>query len=209
MNGKFITIEGIDGAGKSTHIPFITGCAIQICKPGTIVRMTREPGGTPLGETLRNILLNEKMSPKAEALLMFASRAEHLNSIIKPALENEEWIISDRFTDSSFAYQGAGRGILEVKMEQLEWWVQDDFQPDLTLLFDVTLDVSKTRLLRNSEKLDKFEKEQDEFFNKVRNAYLKRASKFPDRIKIIDSSKTIEEVKDQIVLIMNEFAKTL
>lgn len=187
---KFITLEGIDGAGKSTQMGRIESF---LSARGIDYLMTREPGGTPLSEMLREILLHQDMRPETEALLMFASRAEHLSSLIKPALDAGRWVISDRFTDASFAYQGGGRGIGYDRLAVLEKWVQGDFQPDLTLLFDLPVEVARQRLMRNAS-LDRFEHEREAFFERVRSAYLERAAKFPERFVVIDSSLPLEEI---------------
>lgn len=189
--GKFITFEGIDGAGKSTHIGTV---AELVRKRGLSVISTREPGGTPLGEQLRNLVLNEKMHLETEALLMFASRREHLAQVILPALERGDWVISDRFTDATFAYQGGGRGLSLAKLEQLECWVHPALQPDLTLLFDVPLEIARQRLER-SRTLDKFEQETERFFLATRAEYLRRAAENPARFRIIDSSQPVSDVK--------------
>lgn len=189
-NAKFITLEGIDGAGKSTHLNWL---AERLRSQGKNVLVTREPGGTPLGEALRELLLHQAMHLETEALLMFAARREHLDKVIIPALREGTWVISDRFTDASFAYQGGGRGLDESKLSILEQWVQQDLQPDLTLLFDVTLEVSRQRLSRNAS-LDRFEQEKQDFFQRVRDAYLKRAAQFPERIRVIDSGRTLNEI---------------
>lgn len=193
---KFITFEGVDGAGKSTHLNWF---ADTLRARGINLLVTREPGGTPLGEKLREILLHEPMHAETEALLMFAARREHIAQVIKPALERGTWVISDRFTDASFAYQGGGRGVLVEKLEQLERWVQEDLQPDLTLLFDIPVEVARERLTKNvalsNVALDKFEQEKSDFFNKVRNAYLARAQKNPARFAIIHAEKSPDEVK--------------
>lgn len=188
---KFITFEGVDGAGKSTHLNWF---ADSLRARGIDLLVTREPGGTPLGEKLREILLHEPMHAETEAMLMFAARREHIAQVIKPALERGTWVISDRFTDASFAYQGGGRGVVAEKLEQLERWVQGDLQPDLTLLFDIPVEVARQRL-SNNVLLDKFEQEQSDFFEKVRNAYLARSQKNPARFAIIRAEKTPDEVK--------------
>ncbi|GAO37231.1 thymidylate kinase [Sulfuricella sp. T08] len=188
---KFITLEGIDGAGKSTHLNWL---AERLRGQGKKVLVTREPGGTPLGEALRELLLHQAMHLETEALLMFAARREHLDKVIIPALREGTWVISDRFTDASFAYQGGGRGLDEAKLKILEQWVQQDLQPDLTLLFDVTLEVSRKRLSGNAS-LDRFEQEKQDFFQRVRDAYLKRAALFPERIRVIDSGRTLNEIQ--------------
>jgi dTMP kinase len=189
--GRFITFEGIDGAGKSTHIGFVT----ELLKhAGKTVVSSREPGGTPLGEKLRELLLHEKMDLETEALLMFASRREHLAQVIEPALKRGDWVLSDRFTDASFAYQGGGRGLPLAKLEQLERWVHPHLQPDLTLLFDVPLEVARERL-DATRTLDKFESEEAAFFERCRNEYLRRAAASSGRIVVIDSTRTIDEVR--------------
>lgn len=193
-NGQFITFEGIDGAGKSTHISFVQ----QLLESETIeVVSTREPGGTELGETLRTILLNQKMHLETEAMLMFASRREHLAQVIEPALASGKWVISDRFTDASFAYQGGGRHLAIEKLNVLERWVHPHLQPDLTFLFDVPINVAKARL-DATRTLDKFEKENSEFFTNTRNEYLRRAHEFPGRFRIIDSTRSIDEIRDEL-----------
>ena len=191
--GKFITLEGIDGAGKSTQLAWILELLQQA---GLQPVMTREPGGTALGERLRALLLDKSMAMHAEteALLMFAARREHLDKVILPALQQDQWVISDRFTDASFAYQGGGRGLDNGKLEILEHWVQGAMQPDLTLYFDVPVEVGQQRVSQ-IKNVDRFEKEQADFFQKVRAAYLDRARQFPSRIKIIDSSQSLAEVK--------------
>lgn len=189
--GKFITFEGIDGAGKSTHLAFV---ADLIKARGITVVTTREPGGTALGEQLRNILLQEKMHLETEALLMFASRREHIAQVIDPALSRGDWVISDRFTDATFAYQGGGRKLDLHKLETLEQWVHPHLQPDLTLLFDVPLEVARARLDATRE-LDKFEKEKADFFAGTRAEYLRRAEEFPSRFRIIDSTRPIGEIQ--------------
>jgi dTMP kinase len=159
--------------------------------------VTREPGGTPFGEQLRALVLNEPMHPETEALLMFASRREHLDKVIFPALERGAWVLSDRFTDASFAYQCGGRGISEAKLQVLEKWVQEAFQPDLTLLFDVPIEVSRGRLANNAT-LDRFEQEKDAFFQRVRDMYLKRAEQFPQRIKVIDANRPLAAIQGDL-----------
>ena len=189
--GRFITFEGIDGAGKSTHIGFVTDWLAQA---GRTVVSSREPGGTLLGEKLRDLLLHEKIDLETEALLMFASRREHIAQLIEPALVRGDWVLSDRFTDASFAYQGGGRGLPLAKLDQLEQWVHPHLQPDLTLLFDVPLAVARERL-DATRTLDKFEQEQADFFSACRNEYLRRAAQFPERIVVVDSTRSIEETR--------------
>ena len=197
-NGLFITVEGVDGAGKSTAMEWL---AEQISAQRTIVR-TREPGGTALGERLRELLLHEKIDLETETLLMFAARREHIAQVILPALARGDVVISDRFTDATFAYQGGGRGVGFDKVLILENWVQGELQPDFTLLFDVPLDIARARIAARAaqthETLDKFENESFEFFRRTRAAYLKRAEAAPQRIAIIDSTQSLDEVKKQI-----------
>lgn len=196
---NFITLEGIDGAGKSTHLNWL---AERLRSQGKNVLVTREPGGTPLGEALRELLLHQAMHLETEALLMFAARREHLDKVIIPALNEGTWVISDRFTDASFAYQGGGRGLDESKLKILEQWVQQDLQPDLTLLFDVTLEISRKRLSSNAS-LDRFEQEKQDFFQRVRDAYLKRAAQFPERIRVINSGRTLNEIQVDLEIIVS------
>ncbi len=189
--GKFITLEGVDGAGKSTHIPFIT----ELLRKGEReVVVTREPGGTVLGERLRELLLHESMHPETETLLMFAARREHIEQVIEPALARGAWVLSDRFTDASFAYQHGGRGVAADKIRSLEYWVQGILQPDMTLLFDVPVAVSCQRLA-GARDPDRFEQESSTFFERIRSAYLQRAADFPERIRLIDGNRTLEEIR--------------
>lgn len=192
MRGKFITLEGIDGAGKSTHLTHLVDL---LRKAGKTVVQTREPGGTPLGEKLRALLLSEPMHLETEALLMFAARREHLAQVIVPALERGDWVVCDRFTDASFAYQGGGRGLDRLKLESLEKWVQGALDPDLTLLFDVATEVAYGRVQKMNRELDRFEQEKRDFFDRVRGAYLDRAGQAPDRIRVIDAQRSIAEIK--------------
>ncbi|WP_284075916.1 dTMP kinase [Herbaspirillum aquaticum] len=193
-SGKFITFEGIDGAGKSTHIPFVTDLLRQ---RGLAVVATREPGGTDLGERLRELVLHHKMHLETEALLMFASRREHLAQVIEPALARGDWVISDRFTDATFAYQGGGRRLALDKLGSLEQWVHPHLQPDLTLLFDVPLEVARARL--DAERtLDKFEQEKADFFANTRAEYLRRAAQFPQRFRLIDSTRPIPVIQEEL-----------
>jgi dTMP kinase len=196
--GKFITFEGIDGAGKTTHLDwFRQQLAAKLEAQQRDVVMTREPGGTTLGETLRGILLNQPMDLETEALLMFASRREHLAQVIEPALARGDWVLSDRFTDATFAYQGGGRGLPRDKLEALERWVQGGFQPDLTVLFDIPTDTASER--RSSARApDKFESESEAFFERTRAEYLRRAEEAPERFFIVDSSKPIDEIRQRL-----------
>ncbi|WP_194711173.1 dTMP kinase [Noviherbaspirillum soli] len=198
--GKFITFEGIDGAGKSTHLSFVASLLHEM---GHTVITTREPGGTPLGEQLRGLLLKEKMHLETEALLMFASRREHLAQVIEPALARGDWVVSDRFTDATFAYQGGGRGLARDKLDALEAWVHPHLQPDLTLLFNVPLEVARARLDKSRD-LDRFEQEQATFFAATQAEYLRRAEQFPKRFRLIDSTKPINEVNQVLAAIVGE-----
>ena len=196
MKPRFITLDGIDGAGKSTNLAVIKAWFEKHKLP---VLFTREPGGTPAGEALREILLNPatQVSLRTETLLMFAARQQHLETVILPALKNGTHVVSDRFTDATFAYQGGGRGVPLQDIASLEHWVQGDFRPDLTLLLDVPLEVSMARINQTREK-DRFEQEAAEFFNRVREVYLQRAAKQPERYAVIDSSQSLDAVKTQI-----------
>ena len=199
--GKFITFEGIDGAGKSTHISFV---ARLLQDRGHTVITTREPGGTALGEQLRALLLQEKMHLETEALLMFAARREHLAQVIEPALARGDWVISDRFTDATFAYQGGGRHLALAKLEALEKWVHPHLQPDRTILFDVPLAVARARLDRSGDQ-DRFEREQTGFFAATQAEYRRRAEQFPERFRIIDSTKPIDEVHQALRVLFEEY----
>lgn len=199
QRGKFITFEGIDGAGKSTHIAFVSA---HIQRAGIALVSSREPGGTPIGEKLRDLVLHEKMHLETEALLMFASRREHIAQVIEPALASGAWALSDRFTDASFAYQGGGRGLSLAKLDALEQWVHPELQPDLTFLFDVPLDVARARLDATRD-LDKFEQEKADFFAATRNEYLRRAAQFPQRFRIIDSTRSIEAIQLELAGILD------
>lgn len=195
MTGKFISLEGIDGAGKSTHHAWLVD---YLRSQGKSVVATREPGGTPLGEKLRTMLLSESMHLETEALLMFAARKEHLDKVILPALRRGDWVVSDRFTDASFAYQGGGRGLSLQKLTQLEQWVQEGFEPDLTFLFDVPTETARSRLQTTGQALDRFEQEQQAFFERVRQTYLDRARHEPRRIIRIDATQTLNEIRVQL-----------
>ena len=196
--GRFITLEGIDGAGKSTHAAFI---AARINAQGRKVVATREPGGTTLGEKLRLLLLNESMTRDTEALLMFAARREHLELVIRPALGRGDWVVCDRFTDATYAYQGGGHGVPFARIRELERWVHEDCQPDVTFLFDVPPGVSRARLDSAElagRALDKFEREANAFFTRVRDAYLERAAALPERFRIIDSTRPVDVVRAEL-----------
>ena len=194
MTAKFITLEGMDGAGKSTHIPTI----IEMLRArGREVVSTREPGGTELGEHLRELLLHEAMHAETETLLMFAARREHIANVIAPALKRGAYVLSDRFTDATYAYQSGAKGVSANKVEILEQWVQEALQPDITLLFDVPVEVSIARLA-GARSPDKFERESADFFTNIRNAYLLRASQNPERFRVIDASKPLEDVAKMV-----------
>ncbi len=193
-SGKFITLEGVDGAGKSTHLSFV---ADWLRQQGRDVVVTREPGGTPLGETLRELLLHRDMDADTELLLMFAARQAHLAELILPALARGTWVVSDRFTDASYAYQCGGRGIEAARIAALETWVQRGFAPDLTLLFDVPPDVAEARRT-SARAADRFEREADSFFSRVRQAYLERARAEPGRIRVLDARQSIAVLQGEI-----------
>jgi dTMP kinase len=193
--GRFITLEGVDGAGKSTHLSWLVN---HLRAQGRTVVQTREPGGTPLGEKLRELLLHEPMHLETEALLMFAARREHLEQVIRPAIDRGDWVVCDRFTDASFAYQGGGRGLSSEKLSRLEDWVQEGFQPDLTLLFDLPIDIAAQRRAGAARQLDRFEQEKADFHERVRAAYLARAAAMPARVKVIDARQGVEHIQKQL-----------
>lgn len=196
--GRFITLEGLDGAGKSTHVTWISE---TLSRRGRRLAVTREPGGTALGEKLRALLLAEAMTHDTEALLMFAARSEHVQQVIRPALARGDWVVCDRFTDATYAYQGGGHGVSLQRIRELEDWVHGDCRPDLTLLFDLTPDAARERLARavdSGRVLDKFEREAAAFFERVRLAYLQRATEEPQRFRVIDASRELVEVRKQI-----------
>lgn len=196
MQGKFITLEGIDGAGKSTHLKWL---AAFLEKRGIPVRVTREPGGTEIGEKLRQMLLDggQKLHPETEALLMFAARREHLAQVIVPALDAGSWVVCDRFTDATFAYQSGGSGIPWQRIEALEQWVQQGLQPDITLYFDVAPEVGRSRSGRIKTP-DRFEQEQEDFYQRVREAYLRRAREHPQRIHLVDANADIPTIQKKL-----------
>jgi dTMP kinase len=192
--GRLITLEGIDGAGKSTHVPWL---ADALARDGRAVWVTREPGGTVLGEQLRGILLREPMAHVTETLLMFAARREHCEREIWPRLAQGTWVLCDRFTDATYAYQGGGHGVAATLIRELERIALDDFQPDVTLIFDVPVSVGRERLADGRE-LDKFEQQQSQFFERVRATYLARARAEPGRCRIIDSAQPMADVRAQL-----------
>ena len=201
MLAKFITLDGIDGAGKTTQLDVIRAWFAAHSLP---VLFTREPGGTPLGEALRDLLLNpaSKVSLHTETLLMFAARRQHLEEVILPALEQGVNVVSDRFTDATFAYQGGGRGLPDAQIEALENWVQGSLKPDLTILLDVPLEVSLQRIERSREK-DRFEQETADFFTRVRDAYLRRAAAAPERYAVVDSNRDKAVVRAEIEQVLD------
>jgi dTMP kinase len=202
-DGFFITFEGIEGAGKSTLIEFIEKFLLE---KGCRVIKTREPGGTKIGEQIREILLNNKnyIEDDAELLLMFAARAQHIKEVIFPALESKHIVLCDRFTDASYAYQGGGRGIEASRINLLEKWVQGDLTPDLTILLDLDVNVGMKRTV-NRGKTDRFESEDSVFFEKIRECYLEIAEDNPQRFRIINAEKPIESVKEQAIIILKDY----
>ena len=195
---KFITLEGSEGAGKSTNLQFIADWLQQHSQQ---VLTTREPGGTEIGEAIRGILLDTRfteMTAETELLLMFAARNQHIQQKIRPALAAGQWVVSDRFTDASYAYQGGARGLSFERIEQLEQWVQQGFQPDLVFVFDLPVEVGMERVRQRGEATDRFEQEQMAFFERVRQAYLLRAAQHPERYCVLDASQPLAVVQQQI-----------
>ncbi len=201
MKSRFITFEGIDGAGKSSQIAAVVAL---IEARGIEVVQTREPGGTSLGEKLRELLLHEPMNLETEAMLMFAARREHLAALIEPSLAAGKWVVSDRFTDATYAYQVGGRGLDEGRFAALEVWVHPNLQPDLTLIFDLDPTVAARRLAGTGIAPDRFERERTDFFERVRSAYLRRAAAYPRRVRVIDASQTPEEIRLQVEAVVSE-----
>ncbi len=198
MAGKFISIEGVEGAGKSTQVRFIQDYLTSL---GKTVVVTREPGGTELSEKIRNLLLQpspNSMDNDTELLLMFASRAEHVSKVINPALHRGEWVLCDRFLDATYAYQGAGRGIQRQRIQQIADWTLKGLTPDLTLLFDLPVELGLERVLERKGEMDRFEQEKINFFKKIRKSYLKSAKAEPNRIKIVDASLSITKIQKQL-----------
>ena len=189
--GLFLTFEGVDGAGKSTHVQWTVD---QLRAHGLTIVSTREPGGTEIGEKLRELLLHQPMGLECETLLMFAARAQHLKEIIQPAREAGSWVVCDRFTDATYAYQGGGRELGVERIAALEKWVHPDCQPDLTWLFDVPLEVARERLDRTREK-DRFEQEANAFFLRTREVYLSRAAQYPERFTVVDATVPIDDIR--------------
>ena len=204
MQGHFITLEGIEGAGKSTAVQIL---ANYLRDNNIDFILTREPGGTEIAEKIRKVLLahyTEPMHPDTEMLLYFSGRAQHLNQIIIPALQRGQWVICDRFTDATYAYQGGGRGLSQEKIAILENWVQGSLRPNCTLLFDVAANIGLDRVKKNRT-LDRLEIEKEVFFKKARNCYLERACKEPNRFYIIDANKTSEEVAKQVQEVLKSY----
>jgi dTMP kinase len=203
MRGRFITLEGIDGAGKSTHLEWL---ARFLEARGTRVTRTREPGGTAAGERLRELMLHggAKLHPETETLLMFAARREHIDKVIEPALASGAWVVCDRFTDATFAYQAAGSGVSWAKIEQLERWVQNGLEPHVTVLFDIAPELGLSRAARG-KRPDRFEREQVAFYERARQAYLKRAREAPHRIRVIDASRPLTEIHKELEEFFSRF----
>lgn len=203
--GLFITLEGGEGLGKTTNLKFIQNWLVA---RGEKVIVTREPGGTSSAEAIRELLLrpkDENLSHEAEVLLMFAARAEHLDKVILPALRQGAWVLCDRFTDATYAYQGAGRGLGEERIAYLEQWVQAGLDPDLTLLFDAPVEIGLKRAGSRAGSLDRFELEDLNFFERVRSGYLKRAANFPRRVRVIDAGQSIETVQSAILIELEQW----
>jgi dTMP kinase len=202
MSGKFISIEGVEGAGKSTQISFIHDYLVE---KGKTVVMTREPGGTELSEKIRELLLAPTelaMGVDTELLLMFAARAEHIKQRIAPALARGDWVLCDRFVDATFAYQGGGRGVDQERIQQLADWTLKDLLPTLTLLFDLPVELGLKRVIERNEAIDRFEQEKVTFFEQIRASYLESARQNPERIKVVDASVSIPEIQQQLTKLL-------
>jgi len=200
IRGMFITLEGIDGAGKSTHV---AGLAEMLRARGKDVLVTREPGGTPLGESLRALLLGQPMHVDTETLLVFAARREHLAQVIAPALEAGRWVLCDRYTDATYAYQGGGHGVATERIDQLDDWMA--VAPDLTLVFDVPAEVARRRRAGSGSPPDRFEREDPAFFDRVRRVYLQRARLNPRRVRVVNGERPPAEVKKELEQILSSF----
>lgn len=202
MTGKFISIEGVEGAGKSTQVSFIHEYLKSL---GKTVIVTREPGGTELSEKIRGLLLapaSPAMAVDTELLLMFAARAEHIFQVINPALERGDWVLCDRFVDATFAYQGGGRGVQQQRIQALADWTLKGLIPDLTLLFDLPVELGLQRVIQRQEAIDRFEQEKVHFFEQIRACYLQSAEAEPSRIKVVDASFSIPEIQQQLTLLL-------
>jgi len=206
--GKFITVEGIEGVGKSTNMDYVNEALVAA---GIDVVLTREPGGTELGEKIRGLLLDHRntcMADDTELLLMFAARAQHLAEVIEPALAAGKWVLCDRFTDATYAYQGGGRGIAMERIAELEQWVQGGLRPDATLLLDAPVEVGLARAAGRPQEADRFEREKQVFFEKVRQAYLEMASRQSQRYHIIDAAESLDQVKISLNEVINHLIKS-
>jgi dTMP kinase len=205
MTSKFITVEGVEGAGKTTQLTFMRAFLEAAGQP---VLLTREPGGTALGEAIRTLLLEhrqeEELAADTELLLLFAARAEHIQRVIRPALAAGTWVVCDRFTDASYAYQGGGRGIASAHIAVLEDWVQGGLRPDLTVLFDLPVEQGLARAKRRG-RADRFERETLAFFQRVRSTYLERAARYPRRYRIIDASRSVTAVQAEVEATLQDF----
>lgn len=203
MRGRFITLEGIDGAGKSSHLRWV---ARFLRSRGIRVKVTREPGGTPAGERLRRLVLGSRhrLHAETETLLMFAARREHLATVIAPALKRGVWVVCDRFTDATYAYQSGGSGVAWEKIDALERWVHPGLQPDLTILFDVSPAIGRRRTARK-RKRDRFEREREAYFKRVRSAYLRRARANARRIRVLDARESLDQVKKELEKILSSY----
>ncbi len=204
MTGKFISIEGIEGAGKTTQLNFIQQ---YLSDNGKNLVMTREPGGTELSEQIRDLLLMPReggMAVDTELLLMFAARAEHIQQVVKPALSRGDWVISDRFIDATFAYQGGGRGIDVERIQQISDWTLQGLSTDLTIVFDISVELSQQRVISRNNEIDRFEQEKTDFFKRIRQSYLDRAQQEPNRVQVLDASQTIEEVQIQLTALLDK-----
>jgi len=198
QRGKFITVEGPEGGGKSTQIVHLRRF---LESTGKCVVSTREPGGTPLSESIRALLLDktiDSMGTDTELLMMFAARAEHIRQVIEPALRGGQWVVCDRFTDATYAYQGGGRGLPDERIESIESWVQGQLRPDMTLILDLPVSVGLQRAVARGE-VDRFELEDEQFFHRVRKKYLERARSAPQRYRIIDASRSLEQVRESVI----------
>lgn len=205
MRGRLITLEGLDGAGKSSHLDTVRKVLDQHGIPNT---MTREPGGTPLGESIRELLLGRPelhIVPEAELLLIFAARAQHLDQIVRPCLEHGDWVVSDRFTDATYAYQGGGRGIADARISILEQWVQGDLRPDLTLLFDLAVETAARRTGHRASLGDRFESENFEYMERVRASYLRAHQAEPDRFRLINAGEAPDAVAAAVMRIIEDY----
>lgn len=206
--GLFITMEGTEGVGKSTNLEFVHRYLSDRDKE---VVVTREPGGTELGEKIRGLLLdhrNQNMADDAELLLMFAARAQHIAEVIEPALAQGKWVLCDRFTDATYAYQGGGRGIDTQRIAQLESWVQGELRPNITLLLDAPVEVGLARAAKRNQEADRFEREKAAFFERVRGAYLDQAKAHPNRYRVIDASQSLYQVKAQLEAVLTEVIRS-